>query len=244
VREHAGSGVAAERTWTLKRYAEESRKLGNSALLTAPIVLSYEVGLLLLGETGVRNAADALIDQGLTAFGRPVALIVNLLVLAAFVAFSLTVVSRKATPIGLFIPVVLESALYACVLAPALMAVSRRMVSAPEPDGALEGLVLSLGAGFYEELVFRLGAIGGLLFLFRRTFGITSGWLALALLIASGIGFSLFHHAGPGAEPFAARVFVMRSIAGVLLGALFILRGFGVVCYTHVIYDLLCLFSR
>src|SRR5262249_19103724 len=147
-----GDGVRAEaraeRTWTLRRYFDESRSLGNSVLLTAPIVLSYEVGLLFLGDRGVRNAAEVLIDQGLMAFGRPPVLIVNRLALAAFIVFALPTATRKATPIGLFVPVLLESALYACVLPPALMALSRRMVSAPETHGALEGLVLSLGAAF------------------------------------------------------------------------------------------------
>ena len=242
--EDPGLGRMAKRTWTLRRYASESRTLGNSALLTAPIVLGYEVGLLFLGERGIRNAADALIDHGLTAFGSPVAIVVNLLVLAGFVTFALTSAPRKATPIGLFVPVVLESALYACMLAPALMSISRRMIAPQEPLGPLDGLVLSLGAGFYEELVFRLGAIGGGFLLFKRVFGVTSGWAALCLIVVSAAAFSMFHHVGPGAEPFTVSVALMRFVAGLLLGALFVLRGFGVVCYTHVIYDLLCLSGR
>ena len=75
----------------------------------------------------------------------------------------------------------------------------------------------------------------------ERGFGLRNGWVVVVLLVLAGIGFSAFHHAGAGGEPFAAPVFVMRSVAGVLLGALFILRGFGIACYTHVIYDLLCL---
>jgi hypothetical protein len=228
--------------WTLRRYAEESRSLGNAALLTAPIVLSYEVGLLLLGDRAVRNAADALIDQGLMAFGRPVALAVNLMVLGAFIAFAVTTGTRKATPIGLFIPAVLEGALYACILIPALMAVSRRMIAAPGAVEPLEGIVLSLGAGFYEELVFRLMAVGGAYLVLQRL-GVRAELATIGLLLLSGLAFSWFHHVGPGAEPLVARVFVMRAIAGVLLGGLFILRGFGIVCYTHVIYDLICLLS-
>jgi Type II CAAX prenyl endopeptidase Rce1-like len=231
----------------LRRYAQESRSLGNSALLTAPIVLLYEVGLIVLGDRGVRNAADALIDRGLMALGRPTALLVNLLVLGAFVAFALRSSRRKATPIGLFIPVILESAAYAALLAPALMTIARRMMSAPPARGALEGVVLALGAGFYEELVFRLAAIGGVLVVLDRGLGLRNGWIVAALLVLAGIGFSAFHHVGAGGEPLdlgdpqSRAVFVMRSVAGVLLGSLFILRGFGIACYTHVIYDLLCL---
>jgi Type II CAAX prenyl endopeptidase Rce1-like len=231
----------AAAAWTLRRYAQESRSLGNSALLTAPVVLAYEVGLLILGDRAVRNAADALIDQGLTALGRTAALAINLLVLAAFLVYAFKSAPRKATPFGLLAPVLLESALYASLLAPALMIIGRRMMASPEPSGVAEGVVLALGAGFYEELVFRLAAVGGVLVALERGLRVTSGWATVAVLFAAGIGFSWFHHAGAGGERFEAPVFVMRAVAGILLGGLFLLRGFGVACYTHVIYDILCL---
>ena len=225
----------------LRRYAQESRSLGNSALLTAPIVLLYEVGLLVLGDRGVRNAADALIDRGLMVFGRPVALLVNLLVLGAFVAFALKSSSRKATPIGLFIPVILESAAYAALLAPALMTIARRMMSAPPSRGALDGVVLALGAGLLRGAGFpprrdrrRPGRARPRVRLAERVAGRRPPRAGRNRLLG-------VPPAGAGGEPFDAAVFVMRSVAGVLLGSLFILRGFGVACYTHVIYDLLCL---
>jgi hypothetical protein len=208
-------------------------------------VLAYEVGLLALGDRAVRNAADALIDQGLTALGRPAALAINLVVLGAFVFYALRAAPRKAaTPFGLLLPVILESALYACLLAPALMIVGRRMMAGPAPSTALEGIVLSLGAGFYEELVFRLAAVGGVLIALERGFRVTSGWATVLVLVGAGLAFSWFHHAGAGGEEFKADVFVARAVAGVLLGGLFLLRGFGVACYTHVIYDVLCLHIR
>jgi hypothetical protein len=225
--------------WTIRRYADESRTLGNSALVTAPVVLLYEVGLLLLGDRGPQNAAGALIDRGLMALGRPGALAVNLLVLAGFLVFAIRRRPRKATPLGLLVPVILESAAYACVLGASLR-ISQRLPLGPALPEGTEGVVLALGAGFYEELVFRLVAVGGTLVLLDRLFGRPSPWLVLVVLVVSAVGFSAFHHAGPGSERFTASAFVARSVAGVLLGALFILRGFGVACYTHVIYDLLC----
>lgn len=240
--ERAGTKAQAKAaSWTLRRYAQDSRSLGSSALLTAPVVLAYEVGLLALGDRAVRNAADALIDQGLTALGRPAALAINLVVLGAFVVYALRAAPRKATPFGLLLPVILESALYACLLAPALMIIGRRMMAAPVPSTLLEGIVLSLGAGFYEELVFRLAAVGGVLIALERGLHVTSGWATVLVLVGAGVAFSWFHHAGAGGERFEAPVFVMRAVAGILLGGLFLLRGFGVACYTHVIYDVLCL---
>lgn len=228
--------------WTVRRYLLESKTLANAALLCAPIVLAYEVGLLVVGDRGVRNAADALIDQGLMAFGRPVALAVNLIVLFVFLGFAVSTATRKATPIGLFVPVVIESGAYACLMAPALMLFSSKMLATgPTPLGPTEGLVLSLGAGFYEELVFRLVGVGCVMFLIERLFGRRGGLVSFAVLVVSSAAFAWFHHLGPGAEPFAPPVFILRTVAGLVLGALFILRGFGVACYTHVIYDVLCL---
>jgi hypothetical protein len=238
------AGEEARSSKTLRRYAAESRTLGSSALLTAPIVLLYEAGLLWIGDRGIRNAADALIDQGLAALGRTCALAVNLFVLLAFVGLAVRSRARRATPVGLLVPVLLESGLYACLLAPALAMLSRRLLSSPVTEDLLRGLVLSLGAGFYEELVFRLLAIGGLVALLRRATGTVGGWTSAALLGVSSLAFSLFHHVGAGSEPFTTGAFVMRFVAGLLLGAIFILRGFGVVCYTHVIYDVLCMSSR
>lgn len=232
------AGKAAS-PWTIRRYVEESRTLGNSALITAPVVLLYEVGLLVLGDRGPQNAAGALIDRGLTALGRPGALAVNLVVLAAFLAFAVRATPRKATPLGLLLPVVLESAAYACLLGASLRISQRLPLAAALPRGA-EGVVLALGAGFYEELVFRLAAVGGTLVVLDRVLLKKSPWIVVIVLVASAAAFSAFHHAWPGSERFTASAFVARSIAGVLLGALFILRGFGVACYTHVIYDLLC----
>jgi hypothetical protein len=228
----------------LARYLSESRAFGNSALLAAPIVLAYEVGLLFVDERGVRNAADAIIDQGLGMLGRTGALAVNLFVLLAFTGLAIRAASRKATPIGLFVLVVLESGCYACLLAPALMTFSRAALAAPEPPAGLDGVVLSLGAGFYEEAVFRLGAIGGPLLLLGRRPGGPGGWVSLAILSASAVAFSLFHHVGPGAEPYSHAAFLVRTAAGLALGALYVLRGFGVACYTHVIYDVLCMSTR
>ena len=45
---------------------------------------------------------------------------------------------------------------------------------------------------------------------------------------------SSYHHIN---EDFAAGVFVFRTMAGVLLGVLFIARGLGVCVYTHAMYD-------
>ena len=53
--------------------------------------------------------------------------------------------------------------------------------------------------------------------------------------------FALFHYVGVAGEAFAWTSFGYRSVAGVILGLLFMLRGFGITVYAHTIYDLLVL---
>ena len=60
---------------------------------------------------------------------------------------------------------------------------------------------------------------------------------AVAVVI-SALLFALFHHVGPGAPPIELRVFWFRASAGLLLGGLFVTRGFGVCVCTHTAYDI------
>ena len=102
-------------------------------------------------------------------------------------------------------------------------------------------LMLSLGAGLYEELLFRVLLVSGLLLLARRVFR----WRpALANTFAVGLGaliFSAFHYIGAYGDPFRIDSFVFRAIAGVAFSALYVFRGFGITAWTHALYDVLVL---
>ena len=108
-------------------------------------------------------------------------------------------------------------------------------------------LVLCLGAGIYEELVFRLIVLTVLslvvkdLLLFSRTI---TGW---TVVLISAVMFSAYHYLG--AEAFhwqtAAgwRTFAFRTLAGIYFGVTFLTRGFGVTAATHAAYDILVLLA-
>jgi hypothetical protein len=99
-------------------------------------------------------------------------------------------------------------------------------------------LVGSLGAGLFEELVFRLGLMSLLLWIGLRVVRAWTlpRWLAgLAAVVLSALVFAWFHHLC--GEPFDRARFWFRTMAGVLLGALMWFRGFGVCVYTHTLYD-------
>ena len=110
-----------------------------------------------------------------------------------------------------------------------------------ESLSAPERLMLSLGAGLYEELLFRVVLVTALAFLARRVLGLgvwTAG--ALAAVIGAFL-FSLIHYVGPYGDPFQLASFTFRFIAGLVFSVLYLLRGFGITAWTHALYDVLVL---
>jgi membrane protease YdiL (CAAX protease family) len=95
---------------------------------------------------------------------------------------------------------------------------------------------LSLGAGLYEELLFRVVLVA-LIANALRLLGfarITSGVVAV---VAGALLFSAFHYIGPLGDPFRLESFVFRALAGVAFSAMYLTRGFGITAWTHALYD-------
>ncbi len=99
----------------------------------------------------------------------------------------------------------------------------------------MQGLGLSLGAGLFEELFFRVILLNVLLvgtgLVFKR-------WLSAAISIPlAAFLFSLAHYVGPLGEPLEIYGFMFRWVAGLLFTVLYYLRGFAVTAYSHALYD-------
>jgi len=105
-------------------------------------------------------------------------------------------------------------------------------------------VVMSLGAGVYEETVFRLGIMAGLAALLERGVGFRRWVAALVALIVSSVLFSAMHHIPPYGDPFTIGVFTFRVLAGACFALIFWFRGFAVAVYTHALYDLYVLVVR
>ena len=102
---------------------------------------------------------------------------------------------------------------------------------------ALQGL----GASIYEEFIFRLMLAGLILFILAGLLEFRRDVSAVVAIFAQAALFSLYHlsHAQvTGAVPFPWSPFVFRMLAGAYLGALFILRGYGITVGTHAVWNL------
>lgn len=100
----------------------------------------------------------------------------------------------------------------------------------------LERLTLAIGAGLYEELLFRVIIVATLANGFRLLGGSRVLGGALATVIGALL-FSAFHYIGSLGEPLRLESFVFRTIAGLAFSALYLLRGFGITAWTHALYD-------
>jgi membrane protease YdiL (CAAX protease family) len=146
-----------------------------------------------------------------------------------------------------FIYIVFESTLYALafgLLVSQLTAYTTSLflvqTSAPATD--LSGKVLlAIGAGVYEELLFRFMLISFLLLVFNRIAGGNRPVYIVLTLFIGAMLFSGFHYVG-GREVYTFDSFLFRFYWGVILGSLFVIRGLGVAVYTHTIYDMLLIF--
>jgi membrane protease YdiL (CAAX protease family) len=96
--------------------------------------------------------------------------------------------------------------------------------------------VLSLGAGIYEEMVFRLVALTILHMLLIDLLRLPRKSAYLSMVLISSLAFAFYHYLG--SEQFGWRSLVFRTTAGVYFAGLFLARGFGVTAFSHACYDI------
>jgi membrane protease YdiL (CAAX protease family) len=104
-------------------------------------------------------------------------------------------------------------------------------------DAWRDNTILSLGAGLYEELVFRLILMTLLMLILGDLLRMPGFWPGLLMVLISSVLFSMYHYLGY--ETFQWRSFAFRTVAGVYFAALFLTRGFGITCGCHISYDIL-----
>ncbi|HEY5565226.1 MAG TPA: CPBP family intramembrane glutamic endopeptidase [Rhodothermia bacterium] len=226
-----------------RSYFEVTRSGTYGFLAALPLWAAYEVLILMansarLGE--IRVSADIWIKRVLSSFGAAGMFGLGLAVLIAGIAVFYWE-RKKNLPIRpryLFI-MPLESAVYAVALGWFVgTAIGIVFAMAPPQMAQIDGptqLALSLGAGLYEELVFRVLLVGVLFWLLRKFSDRSVAYLSAALIGAAI--FSAVHYVGPFGDPFTISSFAFRFLFGLMLNGLYILRGFGVVAWTHALYD-------
>lgn len=109
---------------------------------------------------------------------------------------------------------------------------------APAPtDRLYHRLAIGIGAGIYEELLFRLILISLVVMVGVDLLRWDATGTTVFAVALSAIVFALHHHEPIGQEPFHAVTFAFRSIAGAYLAVVFWYRGYGPAAGCHAAYN-------
>jgi hypothetical protein len=229
----------------LKSYWRQSRSPFYSLLFALPLLIGYEVLIFSFNHSdiiGLRNGADILFRQFFGMFNIYGFYLVGFLVLSTLLIayyFHSRQGSNREFHFQFFIMMLLESIIFALIMYIFVAKVGNVLLTAGGLPGRKEAIALALGAGVYEEFIFRVVLISGFLFFLRDILKLHPVTASVTAVITASAIFSLFHYLGALGDVFEIKSFLIRFAAGIFLSGLFVLRGYGVTAYTHTIYDLL-----
>lgn len=213
----------------------------------SPLILLYELGSMwyLAGRGAETIGARGILGSFFHTFGvaglhlPPVTLVVVLLAWHFALRDPLRI--RPVVLLGMGA----ESALWSVPLLVVGLAMAAG-AHAARVDGSLAGyswqarLTVAVGAGLYEELLFRLVFITAIHFALSDLLKLRSTPAHIIAILASAAAFALYHNVTL-ADAAQTRLLLFYMLAGAYFGALFVLRGFGVVVATHAMYDIAAL---
>jgi hypothetical protein len=229
-------------------YWRAARAPRYSLTFAFPLLVAYEALAFALSHdalTGVRNGADVLLKSVFVLLGGRDGLILFGVVLLGTGTALVWRDRRRSGPLEgrVFLLMALESVVYALafglVVGTLTGVLLRGLALGPRGLGLATQLMISLGAGIYEELLFRVLLVGTLAWVGRRLFGWSTTGAGVFATLAGALVFSAFHYIGPYGDRLDLASFTFRAVAGVLFSGLYLLRGFGITAWTHALYDVM-----
>jgi hypothetical protein len=214
--------------------------------LTLPIFVVYHLGVMFLP---VRNAADVVTQELVVlAHHDRIAYAALTVGLGAVFVAALLMLGRgdKLLRWQSFAWLALEGIMYAIAMKLVAAAVVGELflgtgLPGAGVEGRFTGFIMSLGAGLYEEVAFRVVLFGLGLACLRvllrpksalQRWSLAIGWAVLCALV-----FSAWHHVGAYGDALDARVFVFRAVCALVFTLIYTARGFAPTVWTHVSYD-------
>ena len=234
-------------TTTPGGYFAESRRPLAALAFCLPLIVAYEVGtwafhLDAVAATETRVIAFSWVRSAFAELGATGHLIAPAATAAMLLGWH--VFARQPWRLRATTPAAMaaESLLLAVplLLSAAVVAMAGQALATPLSAGSAAGpigeVVLGVGAGVYEELVFRL--IGfAVLHTLLCGLGLGERGSLAATLVLTSVAFAAYHHVPAAGEPLAWGSFAFRTAAGAWLGMVFLARGFGLAVGCHAAYD-------
>lgn len=246
-------------------YWLETRRPFCNLIFLLPLLLSYEIGVaFIVGPDGelARNGADAWMRLWLRQAGIEMVWLLPTLLVGTLLVWQLTSRQPWRTSWDTLGGMAAESLMYAFLLI--LLGqltdygfrhaafVTVQMEDHQAQSQLLIRLVMFMGAGIYEEFLFRLCLLSVVYFALRAML-FSKGLSVLLTVLLTSLVFSLAHYLPSGSDDHfqglihaATRVhstrelwfsFAFRTVAGIFFAALYFFRGFGITVGAHAAYD-------
>lgn len=234
------------RTVRRDSYFEQSRRPWPSLVFLLPLLLAYELGTWAYHLDSSRNLEtrvvaftwirEAFARLGATGIILPPATVI-------FLLLGWQVFGRQPWTLRFrTLPAMAAESVMMALPLMLLASIVRDDLLLAQADGSvgqvwLQLSVLGLGAGIYEELLFRLIGFALLHAILADGLGLRPRPTLILSLLVTSVGFALYHHVG-GAE-MTSGALLFRTLAGAWLGLTFVARGYGIAAGAHAAYDVL-----
>jgi hypothetical protein len=235
-------------------YWRQSRRPLASLAFVVPLLALYEGGVLLLGPQAVRNGADVWLRQLLDTIGFSQYFLLPVLTVGLLLVWHHLAHDRWQVSAGVLYVMCAECAVLGLVLLAVARVEGFVAQSAFWGAGDVDATELAMpwlggraaffgrmigfvGAGVYEEMLFRLMLFPPIALLVKRI-GARPGWRVAVAVILTSVLFSAAHYVGPHGDALQAYTFFFRFTAGAFFAVLFVYRGFGIAAGTHALYDI------
>jgi len=239
-------------------YWHQSRQPLASLMFVVPLLVVYEAGVLFLGPQAIRNGADVWLRGLLDLLGLGQYFLLPVLTVGILLAWHHATGRPWDVSRGVLSGMLVESVLLGFCLRLILQlevigwqmlarppaAVGQQGGVLPEAANTWAGMIGFLGAGVYEELLFRLVLLSAAVWAVRRL-GMPAGRAAVAAVVGTSFLFAVAHYVGPYgyAVEWTGYVFwcgfLFRFLAGMFFSILFLCRGFGIAAAAHAGFDIL-----
>lgn len=247
----AGTGSARRNS-----YFNASRSPRYSVLFALPLLLGYEALAAALAQPGkaeLRNGADAILRGAFTAVAGqhgPLIFMTAIILLGVWLVVRDLRLTKDKLRWPVFAVMFLEAAALAAVFGLVIGVTTAKLLgsfhaltTASLSMGPIERtswptrLMLSLGAGLYEELFFRVLLVSALAAGARIVLGLGRRGAGVVAATVGAFIFSAFHYIGPYGDQLQLQSFVFRMLSGLAFSGLYLARGFGITAWTHALYD-------
>lgn len=233
-------------------YFDRSRQPLEIFAFVAPLVVIYELGLAyaLRGDGGtLTNGAHEELVRFFSNIGvdparlnLPTLALPGVGLLLVLIVWQVLVRRPWTLHLSTVALMLVESVLLALPLLVLAQVISRALIpAAPETMTQLSTfgrISMSIGAGLYEELIFRMLLFSLLHTLFVNVLQTSERWGIVLSIAISALLFALYHPIRTSAGEVDLRRALFFLAAGVFFGVLYIVRGFGIVVGAHAFYDI------